>query len=934
MQRRYRHVGTSSPGTNEVCGFLTVNGERIQVQGTRKSSLLDVLRRDLDLTGAKRGCDIGVCGTCTVLVDNRSKKSCSYLLSQAISDQADVVTIEALGPESLHPMQRAFIDHAAVQCGYCTPGLILAAEALTRRKSSPSEDDVAQLLKSQLCRCTGYRQIIDAIIDGAGRMRGEAATITDTTSWRRSDAVDKVRGTCKYTPDLRRDGMVHAVVIRSDRPHAEVVSIDGTDALALPGVLRLLTHEDVQGEKYFGNAIADQPCLAVDRVRHVGDPVAILVADDPTTARAAAQRVAVTYRTLPAVVSPRDALLPGAPQLHPGGNVASHQRLQKGDAEAGMAQADVVVSGRFETPFQEHACLESEAALAWIEGHQLIVAAPSQNVYFDRREIARITGWQKKHVVVRQQPMGAAFGKREDLYCQHHAAVASMAMGGIPVRVEMSREETFVATTKRHAFSMDYEIGASSDGRILAIRAELYADTGAYASWAPNVLRKALVHAAGAYDVDNVSIEARSVYTNNTYAGAFRGFGAPQVFFAIESLVDELAEKLSLAPVMLRRKNMLRLGGHTATNQELTASVGLSTCLDAAVGRLGPCPPSDERWRRGIGVAIGFYGIGYGNGIPDIGSAILELLADGRVQLRISTVDYGQGSSTLFPQIVCRELQLERAQVDLVTGDSSQCPDSGSTVASRQTYVSGNAVLLACARFRKKVASAAAVHLGVDAAEVVIGHGVARTADHVLSFADLAAAQGSQKTQARFRARTRPLDPSTGQGDAYWPYAFGAQAAQVAVDTHTGRVVVERLVAAQDVGCALNHQMVEGQIRGAVAMGIGFALLENYRVVDGYPLDVNFDTYKLPLHDDMPDIQVEIVEDPEPTGPYGAKGVGEPPIVATAPAIANAVADAIGVRLRRLPLSRERVLAAIDKTPPAEPAAYGMTGFGGSNAIP
>jgi len=833
-----------------------------------------------------------------------------------IEEQASVTTVEGLGQATqLRPLQRAFIDYGAVQCGYCTPGLLMAAEALLQRNSNPSEDEINQMMRGQLCRCTGYQPIVDAIRAVAeGRPDKPEAVTTISRSCPRDDAVDKVTGSCLYTPDIFREGMLHAVVLRSDRPHAELVSIDSQQALSLDGVHRVLTHEDVSGHLRFGNAIPDMPSLCRDKVRFVGDAIAIIVADDPRIARMGASRVHVVYRDLPALTDPELALDPASPQVHANGNLASEQQLRKGDAQAALEQAEVVIRGRYQTPFQEHACLEVEAAVAWIDGEQLIIESPSQNVYFDRREVARVTGWPKREVIIRQQPMGAAFGKREDLYCQHHAAIAAIAMGGRAVKVTMSREETFLATTKRHPFVMDYTVGATRDGKIVALQAELIADTGAYASWAPNILRKALVHGAGAYDIEHIAINARSVYTNNSYSGAFRGFGAPQVFFAVESIVDELAEAVGIHSGQFRELNRLQLGSRTATNQELYASVGLPKCLNRVNQSLAWDThrglSEDGIWLQGVGIAIGFYGIGYGNGIPDIGSALLTLGPQGKVQLRISTVDYGQGSNTVFPQIACHELGIPATQLELVTGDTSLCPDSGSTVASRQTYISGNAVRLACEKFRSKLCAKAAELLGSEASTCQYANGRIRSEIGQVSLADLAE-YGTFKTQARFRATTGTLDPKTGQGEPYWPYAYGAQGVEVSVHRESGKVRIDRIVAAQDVGHALNPQMVDGQIRGAIAMGLGLALYEEYRVIDGIPKDRNFDTYRIPQATDLPPIEVHLVEERDPTGPYGAKGVGEPPIVPTAPAIANAIADATGHRFRRLPIRPETIRKAL-----------------------
>ena len=902
---------------------LEVNGQLREAEVSANARLLDLLRDELGLTGAKEGCGRGECGACTVLLDDQPVNACMVPAFQAHGRR--VVTVEGLGqPGALGIVQQAFVGQAAVQCGYCTPGMVVSIEAMRREGFPADEPLVRERLSGNTCRCTGYTPIVDAAMEVLAGEDGRVEAppyLVGESAWR-VDAEDKVAGCCRYTADLPLPpGCLHGVTVRAQAVHARLLAIDSAAALAIPGVVRVLTAADVPGELHYGNAVNDQPVFAADRVRFHGEAVAVVLAESLEVAREAAALVTVELEPLEAVTTPQRALEPSAPQLHPDGNLCVDQRLLKGDPEAGFASADVVFERTYTTGAQEHLYLEPEAALAVPDtdgGYTL--RAPSQNVFFDRHHICRTTGLDRKQVRVIQQHTGAAFGGREDIYGQIHAVLGAM-LTGRPVRIVWSREETQVASTKRHPGTMVVRGGVMRDGTIVALDMDVLFDTGAYASWAPNIARKALVHAGGPYDIANVAVRVRSAYTNNGISGAFRGFGAPQVVFAGESFVTELADAIGMDPVVLRRHNHLAVGRTTATQQTITGSCGLEACLDqaleAAEAIAARRPPAPAHIARGRGIATIHYGIGYGNAIRDIGSAVVELLSDGRFQVRCGAIDYGQGAITVFTQIACQVLGVSGAKLSVLTGDSAETPDSGSTVASRQTYVSGEAVRQAADRLRDGLLAFVAERYGRQQTDLSISDaGVLDHAGLVVSFGDLYALGSEGKgrllrKQARFKASTTELDLETGAGDAYWPYAFAVHIADVEVDTRTGQVRVTDLVAAHDVGKAINPRMVEGQITGGAAQGLGFALLEEHRWDHGVPITRNMDTYRVPGPCDMPRTVPIIVEDPEPSGPFGAKGVGEPVLVAVAPAVANAVADAIGRRIYDLPLRPERVLAAI-----------------------
>ncbi len=786
-------------------------------------------------------------------------------------------------------------------------------------------------MSGNTCRCTGYTPIVDAAMEvlSAGS-DPQGMVLADSPPYRvgesawRVDAEDKATGCCRYTADLPLPpGCLHGVTVRAQAVHATLKGIDTAAALAVPGVIRVLTAADVPGELHYGNAKNDQPVFASDRVRFHGEAVAVVLAESLEAAREAAALVELDLEPLEAVTTPQRSLEPDAPQLHPEGNLCVDQRLRRGELETGLADADVVLERSYTTGAQEHLYLEPEAALAIPDDDGgVTLRAPSQNVFFDRHHICRTVGLDRRKVRVIQQHTGAAFGGREDIYGQIHAVLGAV-LTGRPVRIVWSREETQVASTKRHPGTMVLRGGVMRDGTIVALDIDVLFDTGAYASWAPNIARKALVHAAGPYDIPNVAVRVRSAYTNNGISGAFRGFGAPQVVFASESFVNELAEAIGLDPVALRRRNHLTVGATTATQQTITGSCGLQACLDQAleaadrIERQRPRAPAHIA--RGRGLATIHYGIGYGNAIRDIGSAIMKLRADGRFELRCGAIDYGQGAVTIFTQIAAQVLGVSGAMLTVLTGDSAETPDSGSTVASRQTYVSGEAVRQAADRLRDGLLAFVAERFDRPQASLRLTDRGVVDGDGLVCALEQLHRLGSEgkgrvlERQARFKASTTKLDLETGAGEAYWPYAFAVHIADVEVDTRTGQVRVTDLVAAHDVGRAINPRMVEGQITGGAAQGLGFALLEEHRWEEGVPITRNMDTYRAPGPCDMPNMVPIIVEDPEPTGPFGAKGVGEPVLVAVAPAVSNAVADAIGARIYDLPLRPERVLAAIQR---------------------
>lgn len=706
----------------------------------------------------------------------------------------------------------------------------------------------------------------------------------------RPDALGKVTGAASYPGDLVRPGMLHLKVVFAGRPHARILGIDTAAALAHPGVVAVLTAADVPFNA-FGLIDHDQPVLCGEKVRFVGDKVALVVAESKRAAAAAARLVSVSYADLPAVVDARAALAPGAPLVHEarGSNVLFSLPIRKGDIEQGFAAADIVLEEEFQTSWQEHAFLQPEAGVAYVDdAGRLVVETAGQWLHEDRKQIAAMLELPEEQVVVRYAAIGGAFGGREDLSIQHVLALAAWKLRR-PVALVWSREESMIGHHKRHPISVRCTWGARRDGTITAVRAEVLADGGAYASTSQEVTKVATLFANGAYHVPNVSVDGYAVYTNNLPSGAFRGFGAPQAQFASEIMVTRLAHALGIDPVEMRRKNLYREGDIESTQEPLPPGVSVRECLEAAVseaqkrfGAGSALSAPGSHLRRGVGIACGIKNVGYSFGYPEQATATVELRGEAAIEaatVRVGAADVGQGAHLAMRQIAAAALGIGPEQIALITDDSSEAPDAGSASASRLTLMAGRAV---------HDAAQAALRLWADEERPAVA-------------------------TVQFRPpATTALDPATGAGRPNYCYGYVAQAVEVEVNTLTGQVQVLRIVSAHDVGKAINRQQVEGQIEGCLAQALGYALLENFQMRDGKVLTPHFSTYLLPTALDMPTEVVPIIlELADPNGPFGARGMSEMALVPLAPAIAIAIHDATGAWVTQQPMTPERVLAAI-----------------------
>jgi CO/xanthine dehydrogenase Mo-binding subunit len=704
----------------------------------------------------------------------------------------------------------------------------------------------------------------------------------------RPDAYGKVTGNTAYPADLLRPGMLHLQVVFAHRPHARILHIDTSAALQYPGVVAVLTAEDVPYNTY-GLVEDDQPVLCQDVVRFEGDKVALVVAESKQAAIAGTKLVNVTYEDLPVVTDPQAALTPDAPLVHTqrGTNLLSHFPIRKGNADEALARADVVLEETFTTTWQEHAFLQPEAGIAFIdEQERLVVETAGQWLHEDRRQIARILQIPKERVIIRYAAIGGAFGGREDLSMQQLLALATWKLRR-PTALVWSREESMIAHHKRHPVVLHCHWGAQKDGRIVAVKAEAIADGGAYASTSSEVLKDIVFFVTGCYEIAHIAVDGYAVYTNNIPSGAFRGFGVPQAHFACESMVTRLAHALGMDPVELRRRNIYREGSIEPTNRPLPPGVSalpvLERCIEEVQQRWQQQKSTVSHIKRGVGIACGMKNVGYSFGYPEQATATVEVFGEAeleRAEVRVGAADVGQGAHLVLRQITAETLQLPLEKILMICDDSHEAPNAGSASASRMTLMGGRAVRDAALAAREK-----------------------------WSYTDDYQAQATVKYCP---PATTPIDPETYTGTPNYCYGYTAQAVAVEVNTVTGQVQVTGIISVHDVGRAINMQQVTGQIEGCLAQALGYALLEELQVKDGHILTPYFSTYLLPTVRDMPtEIIPVVLELADTNGPFGARGVAEMPLVPFAAAVANAIHDAAGIWLTQQPMTPERVLKAL-----------------------
>jgi selenium-dependent xanthine dehydrogenase len=863
-----------------------LNGRETTARYEEGMHFLEVLREECGITSPKDGCSPqGVCGCCTVLVDGHPALAC-LKKPQEVAGR-EVVTLEGIPDAQREVLARAFVQEGAVQCGYCTPGIVVRAFSLLERGRASDREAVARALSGHLCRCTGYQRIFDAIRT-AGEAWASGGTFAGATP-RRADlfgerygrrrmsvgsshgvgasapryrGLDEALGKKPYVADLREPGMLHGAVALAAHPRARVLAFDTGPALAMPGVVRVLTAADVPGDRFVGLIVRDWPVFVAvgEATRCVGDVLALVVADSQFHARQAAKTIDVEYEVLEPVCSPEAALAPGAPAIHPSGNLLEVTAFTRGDVDAALAASSHVVRRTFKTQRVEHAFLEPEACLAVRQGDGLKVFSQGQGVHDDQLQIASVLGLPGERVEVELVSSGGAFGGKEDLSIQAQTALAACVLGK-PVRTVLTRQQSILLHPKRHPLTMNYTVGCDAEGRLTAVRARIVGDTGAYASVGTKVLERAAGHSCGPYRVANVDVEAKTVYTNNPPSGAMRGFGVPQTAFAIETCLNLLADKVGLDGYDIRERNVLRPGDRFATGQCMDASCGIRQTLEAV---RGVYKANVAR----AGIACGIKNTGIGNGAADIGRVLIRVLPNGRLEVLTGYTEMGQGLFTVLRQVVSQETGVEPAHMH-VSARSDPAVLSGMTTASRATALATMAGQRAAAKLAADLATA-----NLESLAGREYHG-----EYVCDFT---------------------VAPGTPVDNPVTHMAFG-YATQVVILNDDGRIA--KVVAAHDVGRAVNPLACAQQIEGAVHMGLGYALSEELPCTDGHPDSTLLRDLGILKAADMPEVDVILVEIPDLVGGYGAKGVGEIGLVPTAAAVGGALAAFDGAHRTSLPMS-------------------------------
>lgn len=904
---------------------FTLNGERVSIRPANGERLSISLRERLGSRDVKVGCDAGDCGACTVLMEGSPVCACLTASQQARGKTVETLSGLIKGDPGARALVETFQNHGAAQCGICTPGMMVSSVALLRNVDCPTEQEIQDALGGVLCRCTGYRKIIRAVIDAA---RGETAFEEVEAPplggrIRRLDGFAKVTGVEEFGDDVGDAGWLAVRVIRSPFARAGFsfgdlqAFVDGR-----AGIEAVLTAADIAGENCFGviPGFADQPVFAVSETRFAGEAVAAIVGYPESMRAFDEDCFPVIWEERPALAGFDDAMADNAPQVHPdrAGNVMCEGLVQCGNADAALDRAAHIVEGRFETSFVEHAYIEPEAGCARLVNGRVEIHAGTQAPVMDLESMQVILGTPEIRII--PVAAGGGFGAKLDLSVQPYLALATLKTGK-PVRIAYSRRESMQSTTKRHPARITMRIGADAEGRICGLDYDGSFNTGAYASWGPTVVNRVPVHASGPYLVADYRAKSRAIHTNCPPSGAFRGFGVPQSAIAQECLFDELAERVGIDPLEFRLRNALRNGEPTVCGQTFNQGVGIKSCFQAlqahwdaarsaVAGFNDSAKQSKSPLRQGVGIASGWYGCG-NTSLPNPSTIKTGVRPDGRIVLHQGAVDIGQGANTVIAQIFAEALGIPVAELILVGGDTDLTPDAGKTSASRQTYVSGNAARLAGETLRRRILRLCNAS---DSAVISSRGGIIEVSDgrtvHAVDTGRLEPDGEGYVLRAveTYDPPTTPLDEN-GQGVPYAQFGYAAQLVVAEVDIALGTVRALQVVAAHDVGKAINPLLVEGQIEGGVAQGLGMALMEEY--IPGRT--ENLHDYLIPTIGDVPPVQCIIIEEADAVGPYGAKGLGEHALIPTAPALLNAIRDASGARLRRIPATPDRVLAAIRK---------------------
>jgi len=908
-----------------------VNGEQVRQNVPPDMNLMTFLRREMNLTGTKNGCETGHCGSCTVIVDGVARRAC--LLKMKRMEGVRVETIEGLSKRgAMHPLQQAFIETGAVQCGFCTPGMIMTGKALLDSNPDPSLDEIkaALTMNRNLCRCTGYMSIIEAVQLAAERMskRGDGGLLSRAQAilsnpQLKEEYIKKVTGTCLYADDIMKDGMLYGKILWAAHPHARILQIDTSEVEAMEGVSLVITARDIPGKNQAGLVVRDQPAIAWEKSRYIGDAVASVFAETPELAEHAREKIKVEYEILPGVFTPQEASQPDAPKVHETGNLLKHAAIVRGDVDQAFSECAVVLEGTYTTPFIEHAFMEPESGVAYPDGDGgVVLEIGTQTIFDDRTQLSEILNLPEEKIRVIQVAQGGSFGAKEDLILQQHLALAALRTGR-PVKITLSRKESLRVHTKRHPSWIRYKTGADKEGKILAIEADITLDAGAYTSLSIDVIENTVVFAAGPYYVPNLRINGYAWYTNNVLCGAMRGFGVNQIVIGLEQQIDAIARTLEMDPFEIRIKNALVAGLPTGADHVLETGVdGIKETVLAAENAFHQLqiPTGSDGKKIGVGVASAMKNVGFGHAIPESAGAIVHLNTSGEVRLTVTHHEYGQGGWAGQIKIASEELGIPLDRIRISKPDSAVTPHTGPTTASRQTFLTGNAVVHACRTLKEEVFGRAAEALDMDPSTLTFKG--SQVIDQVSGKAVDLKQLGDQFVVEK-RYSSPPTDQILegevshyGQPDfksmvTHVMYSYTTQVAIVEVDTKSGDVKVLKIVSANDVGKALNPFIIKGQIEGGAMMGLGYALSEQYLIEKGYNITDSLHKVRIPTADQTPEIIPVIVEVPHPFSPRGMKGFAEAPSMATAPAILNAIYDAVGVRIHDLPADKGKIKSAL-----------------------
>ncbi len=898
----------------------TVNGKDIVFLSPPRRRLSETLREELRLTGTKVGCDAGDCGACTVLIDNKPVCACLTPLAQVMDCQ--ITTIEGISNDNdLSALQASFLRHGASQCGICTPGMLMAATALLYSNPKPQRHQIEEALSGVLCRCTGYRKIVDAVCDVAQKPEILAFPPPGEAVGQRIERLDgrpKVTGREAFGADLRPNDALSILAVRSPYPCAHFTFGNlGKWINNHPGVETVCTASDINGSNRFGviPSFADQPALAENLTRFRGEAVAIIVGNSDAIAQIDLSDFPINWTPQTPIVDVETAKTLAAIHSKVPGNILTQGQVVRGDIEYALSTAAQTAEGTFETSYVEHAYIEPEAGVAWMDNEVLVIQVSTQAPYMNRDDVASVLGLKKDSVRIIPSAVGGGFGAKLDITLQPLLGLAVLKTGK-PCRMTFTRKESLQASTKRHPAKMRARIGIDSDGHIIGMEFHGDFNTGAYASWGPTVANRVPIHASGPYRTPHYSAVGRAIYTNGPVSGAFRGFGVPQGALIQETLYDDLAKAADMDRLKFRQMNALLDGDISVCGQTMDG-VGIRDCLDsleprwhAALNEAYIFNTQSDFIKRGAGIASCWYGCG-NTAMSNPSTIRLGITTEGKIVLHQGAVDIGQGSNTVIPQICADALGVGLDQLSYVGADTGLTPDCGKTSGSRQTVVTGKAAALAGQALRETILRKS--NMGPSSSLLLIGSTLTITDGRVSHEIDLTSIPPDAYGYA-FAAEETYDPPTTtlnenGQGKPYAVYGYGAQIAEVEVDTRLGTVKIHRVTAAHDLGRAINPLLAEGQIEGGIAQGIGMALMEEYLPEN----TENLHNYLIPTIGDIPEIESILVERADLEGPMGAKGLGEHVLIPTAPAIVNAIRHATGARITRLPALPHRVLAAIRK---------------------